>query len=323
MTKANAEPSLLIVAADSRMQAWLGRVLRSLFVAAASTDRLEGADLDSPTLVVAAYDSLDDRDRERLLTLADDRVQGAPALLLVLTASDYQALFGQLAGHRVTNVINHHAMGASADLIVTAQKLLRGDIFGLEKYFGWGIEVRTTQFRRSADTNLVVDRTIALANQLAIHPRLVANIATVAEELVTNAVYNAPVDASGKPRFAHLPRTSQVELDEGEEVRLSLCCDGQTFGIAVADPFGALSPDLSLVHLFESFRKRQEKPDSSKGGAGLGLFMCFDSLNHMVLNVRHKTCTEVIGLIDVRGDYRDFVRRGKSFNVFQCSGTSQ
>jgi hypothetical protein len=323
MTKANAEPAILIVAAESRMQSWLGRVMRSLSVPVASAVRLDGADLDSPSLVVAAYDGLDDRDRERLLTLADDRGGGGPALLVVLAANDYQALFGDLAKHHITNVIDHHGMDASADLIVTAQKLLRGDIFGIDKYFGWGIEVRTMQVHRSADTNLVVDGTVALANQLAIHPRLVANIATVAEELVTNAVYNAPVDAAGKPRFAHLPRTSQVELDEGEDVSLSLCCDGQTFGIAVTDPFGALAPDLSLVHLVESFRSRQVKPDSSKGGAGLGLFMCFDSLNHMVLNLCHKACTEVIGLIDVRGDYRDFVRRGKSFNVFKCSRTPQ
>ena len=44
--------------------------------------------------------------------------------------------------------------------------------------------------------------------------------------------------------------------------------------------------------------------------------MTFDSLNHLVLNIRPGQMTEVIGLIDVRGSYRNFVKRGKSFNIF-------
>jgi len=323
MTTANAEPALLIVAADSRMQAWLGRVLRSLAVPVESVARLEGADLEGAALVVADYDGLDEAERERLFTLVDEGGERRPALLLVAAAGDQQALFAELGPHHVTNFLDHNHMTAAAEVIVTARKLLRGDIFGLDKYFGWGVQVRTTKFRRSRDTNFVVDRTVALANQLAIHPRLVANIATVTEELLINAVYNAPVDAAGKHRFAHLPRTSAVELEEGEEVSLSLCCDGQIFGIAVTDPFGALTTDLTLARLAESFRRRQEIPDSSKGGAGLGLVMSFNSVNHMVLNICHGARTEVIGLIDVRGDYRDFVRRGKSFNIFQCSRSHQ
>ena len=36
----------------------------------------------------------------------------------------------------------------------------------------------------------------------------------------------------------------------------------------------------------------------------------------MVINLKPGRATEILGLIDVRGTYKDFATRGKSFNVF-------
>ena len=314
---------VLVLASDARQRAWIARILRSVVASAKATAHLVGtaeiADLD---LIVADYDGLDQSDRGRLFASGDRRDDGGPRLLLISSTGDYQTLFVELETHHISNLFVRDHVVAAKDLIVTIQKILRRDIFGLDKYFGWGVEPIATRIKRSDDRNAVVDQTVSFANNLDIHPRLVENIATVVEELITNALYNAPVDAAGQPRFTHLPRNQPIELEDDEEVMVSVCCDGQTFGISVADSFGALTTERSLTYLVRSCRQ-EATIKSNKGGAGLGLFMTFDSLNHMALNICPNTRTEVIGLIDIRGNYRDFVHRGKSFNVFHCPGIAK
>jgi hypothetical protein len=77
-----------------------------------------------------------------------------------------------------------------------------------------------------------------------------------------------------------------------------------------------MTKEQSLQYLVRCLRHEDDTPGSDKGGAGLGLYMTFDCLNHLVLNIAAGVKTEVIGLIDIRGSYRDFVNRGKSFNIF-------
>ncbi len=313
-----ASPAVLVIASDARQRAWLTRILRAVVSATSATAHLDSqVDLADFALVVANYDGLDQSDRARLFVPTSPAAD-EPRLLLISSAGDYQSLLAEIAAHQISNLFVREVIPAR-DLIVTAQKILRQDIFGLDKYFGWGLETNSTRIHRSEDRNAVVDQTVGFANTLDIHPRLVENIATVVEELITNALYNAPVDAAGRPRFAHLPRTAPVELGDDEEVIVSVCCDGHTFGVSVADSFGAMTGEGGLAYLADSSRQEAQQ-SSNTGGAGLGLFMIFDSLNHMAINICPNKKTEVIGLIDVRGNYRDFVHRGKSFNVFHCPG---
>ncbi len=314
-------PAILVVASDSRRQAWIARILRTVVASTSATSHLDGStELSDFRLVAIDYDGLDDDDRAQLFSGDRPAGRSEPRLLLISSSGDYQHLFVELATNRVTNLFARDGVVEAKDLIVTVQKILRRDVFGLGKYFGWGVDFITTRLHGSEERNNIVDHAVAFANGLDIHPRLVENIATALEELVTNALYNAPTDSDGNPRFTHLPRTTPISLEPDEEIVVQVCCDGETFGISVTDPFGSLTPEQSLTHLVRSFHLPERQVDNTKGGAGLGLFMTFDSLNHMVVNICEHTRTEVIGLIDVRGNYRDFVHRGKSFNIFLCTG---
>lgn len=263
-------------------------------------------------LIIANFDALEEGDRQRLFEAADP--EKGPKLLLVTSAAPQ--LFLELEQHRLMNVLAHDNEVAQTDLAVTVTKILRRDIFGLDKYFPCGVEPSVKRIRASEQCEATVEAATALATRLGVHPRLVENIATVLDELITNALYNAPVDASGAPRFAHLPRTTPVELEPDEEIVVTVCSNGDYFGLSVSDPFGAMTKEQSLDYLAKCLRHEDEAPSHRKGGAGLGLYMTFDALNHLVLNIAPGVRTEVLGLIDIRGNYRDFVNRGKSFNIF-------
>ena len=136
------------------------------------------------------------------------------------------------------------------------------------------------------------------------------------DEFTSNALYNAPLDASGCRRFAHLPRTQEVVLDEDEAVEVSFVSDGSRIGISVADPFGSLQVETVQAYLSRCLRRGDDQINNKDGGAGLGLYCSLESLSHLIINIKKNYRTELIGLLDVSGTHRDFASRGKSFSIF-------
>ncbi|HUH04680.1 MAG TPA: hypothetical protein VML75_21940 [Kofleriaceae bacterium] len=318
-------PAVLVIDSDPKHLAEISRIVRTVVPGAESVAGIdETTALANQVLLIANHDGLHTDERRRLFEAVAADGQAPRLLLLHAAARDYRMLFQELQQHGLANLLAHDREISPRELIVTLQKILRHDIFGLDKYFGWGVESFGQRIRSSRDTRDAVDEATGFASGLDIHPRLVENLATVVHELLTNALYNAPVDGAGAPRFMHLPRTTEVTLEPAEEVILTVCCDGQHLGVSVSDSFGAMTRDQSLDYLVKCMkREATQEPRPSKGGAGLGLYMTFDSLNHLVLNIRPTERTEVIGLIDIRGSYRDFVKRGKSFNIFVGTRTGE
>lgn len=318
--KTTASPSILVVGGTPEQRAWTAHAVRELCPDATAAARLADApSLDAVDLVIASYNGLHGRDRRALLDSVQlDGSQRPRLLLTCFEPRNWEPLFQELEANEISNLLCLDLTASETELRVTAQKLLDDDIFGLAKYIADGARTETLRVRSSNDVTAAVDAAGSFAAGCKIHPRLIENVATAIDELITNALYNAPVDAHGAPRFAHLPRTSAVELEPHEEVVIELRCNDALFGLSVTDPFGALTRAQTLDYLARCLRRQRSEPLSGKGGAGIGLYITFDALNHLVLNICRGRRTEVLGLIDVRGTYRDFVERGKSFNIFFC-----
>ena len=308
---------VLLINQDKKIQRSLFRLLRCLVshvdVCDHFSEKPVAAEYD---LVICDYDSLSADERFHINDVFTPETAKAKLLLFSdgQCRDDFVSLFGR---RTLTNLVaNNSNIVANTDLIVTVQKILRKDIFGIEKYFSWGVRPYTMRIGRSRDKDEVIVRARAYAETIGIHSRMVELICSVADEFVTNCIYNAPVNEKGEYRYASLPRTSEVELDAGEEAVLTLCCDGRRLGISATDPFGSLSPEMIQSYLSKCFRMGDDQVDRESGGAGLGLYYVFESLSHFVINISRHKQTEVIGLVNVQGSYRDFLRSGKSFNIF-------
>jgi hypothetical protein len=310
-----SEAPVLILDSDEEHLAWMARIVRTVTPHARQADHLDGAGA-GVDLIVANYDGIDDADKAKLFAAARPGAAGPRVLLVSSPSRDHKALFEELQQHGLTNLLAADGEVPARDFIVTVQKLLRRDIFGLDKYFGWGVQQFATTVAGSTGTAAAVDLATDFAADLGVNPRLVSNVATVVDELITNALYNAPVDAAGQRRYAHLARTTPVTMEAGREIVVTFCCDGETLGVSVRDGYGTLAKEQCLDYLVKCLRREADPPPGDKGGAGLGLFMTFDALNHLVLNIEPGARTEVVGLIDIRGNYKNFVNRGKSFNMF-------
>ena len=267
-------------------------------------------------LVIIDSGFIDTCDREQIAAiLTDVHARGAKVLLLNegQLSSKIPGLFKSFG---VTNLLALRGPDYSSDILVTINKLLRKDIFGLEKYLPWGARVVRRTLHSSERKGTLLTELEEFATRTDCPSRIAGAFVAVADELLANAIYNAPILPDGTPRFRHLDRSERVELPAGEEVRLAYACDQGRFLISVRDHYGSLSVDklVSYIERWAVGGSRQVQTES--GGAGLGLYMVFDLLSTFIVNLAPGQCTECIGMVDIGGSYKESVSRPKSLHIF-------
>lgn len=286
---------------------------------AADTDQLmRSIHANGYDLMMINFDSPLSTDEDWLRTL-DTFESRWPRTRLVLhtTASteDYLPLMEKR--HFLRNMIAKSDQPLEPDeLIITAEKLLRRDLFGLQKYLLWGIEpfrVRIAESRRKQE---YIHQVAEYARLLGCNARTVEMVENVVDELVTNAIYNAPRTADGKPKYAKLSRRDPVVLEDHEVGELQFACDGDYIAIAQIDPFGSLTQDTVVSYLNRCLVKGPHQFSDASGGAGIGLYRVFQSLSKFIINIQPGHKTEVITLIDLRLNMRRFRLAAKSFHIF-------
>jgi len=266
-------------------------------------------------LIVANYDSMSPEECQALARSFGELKQKGRVIVFsnVKSNSEFAELFGTFG---FTNVIAHTEELNPDQIVTTVSKILTRDIFGVDKYLVHPTKCVSLTVCSSRQKGDILELASQIALESGAKRRLAEAFQNVTDELLTNALYDAPVDAQGHHRFQHLSRRVTVDLAVGEEVTITFFYDDKSLGVAVRDDFGSISVDTILTYLSRCLRRGQDQINLSKGGAGIGLYQVFEALSQFVINLECKKRTEVIGIIDIRGTYRDFTRSGKSFNLF-------
>ncbi|MCA9541306.1 MAG: hypothetical protein KC620_20535 [Myxococcales bacterium] len=203
------------------------------------------------------------------------------------------------------------------ELQATLAKLSGFSVFGLGSYLPWGTRILSHTLTASDEKDAVFARIEAFMAAIGVRGRLVSRLHDIADEMVMNAVYDAPIDPyTGHHKYAERSRTERIELSRDEQPTLRFGSDGRVFGISITDPFGGLDPNILKKYIAKGLRRGTDQIDRKAGGAGLGLYFLFDSVNSLCLNLSPGVRTEMIGLIDIRGSFRDVQLSPKGFNIF-------
>ncbi len=114
-----------------------------------------------------------------------------------------------------------------------------------------------------------------------------------AEELLTNAFYDAPV-ASGAVKQP-ISRTQDVALPDDSACDLVYGCRADLAIVRVRDPFGSLSRPRLLEVLTRCARPGVNvEVDETMGGAGLGLWRIFSAATFVAISVINNHHTEFL-----------------------------
>ncbi|MBQ4359307.1 MAG: hypothetical protein II767_03545 [Proteobacteria bacterium] len=242
-------------------------------------------------------------------------VNGRTRILLLASRRNREEMQAIFSMPYVSNLVAKSDDFAPEELIITVGKILRNDIFGIEKYLCYGAIPVAYEVTSSLQKDPLLDALSEYAANIGINKRIISAVAGVADELLMNAIYNAPIYNGTRP-YASRSRTVPVDLQPGESCFFSFASDGTQFIISVRDRFGSLTPEKIRSYLARCFAMGHDQIEQKQGGAGMGFYFIMENLNKLIVNISPGRGTEFIGIIDISGTYRDYIERYKSFHIF-------
>lgn len=259
-----------------------------------------------------------------VLTGIDRSGEAVPVVLLSL-GENKGPLLELFRVRDVVNVVAKHGAVRAVfpilderELLVTCQKVLRRDIFGVNKYIGaWGTALHETTLSAMADKASALTNLERTLTALACPPGVVPDIVNVADEFLMNAIVHAPSHPDGSAKYREIGPSGGIVLEPNEHVRFVYGCDGQRFMLGVTDNFGRLDRTTLYRYVAKGFGDEKLQPEDKVSGAGLGLTLAFRSIHQLVFNIQVNERTECIAGWYLRGaSAKEFRQVGKSFNLF-------
>lgn len=208
-----------------------------------------------------------------------------------------------------THVVAHPMPILAEELLATVQKLIRDDAFGLEKYVTWGAEVRSYTLEDTRDRDAAVTELAKDVVAVGLPDRVGSMVSVIADELIANALYAAPVDDGGT-RFRIAEARDQTRALAGRDVvTLRWATDARYLALEVRDRYGSIDPAAVAAKL------TSKQPPKVEGERGMGLPLAYACCNQFVIGLAPRAMTEVITLLDVRYKPTE-LGRSASFHTF-------
>lgn len=227
---------------------------------------------------------------------------------VVLAAVEPETLAPHWRAHRLFHLLSPDAptLEVAATIRRAAGQMVDGcaDLLGpVELRHGWSIG-------DSAARPKLLSELSHWAQLAKVSRRGTDRLLSIAEELISNALYNAPIDDRGTRLHAHKSRTERVVL-EGASVRVKFLSDDARVALVVRDPFGSLVPEVVFDNIARCLGAGLDQVATKQGGAGLGLYTVLLASNHLAITVVPGR-TEFVAIVDKRASRPT----GRCFNWF-------
>lgn len=185
---------------------------------------------------------------------------------------------------------------------------------GLSTILNPKAQIQSITMKSSKEKLAIVDAIKTYASKANFGSRPTTLIANCADELIMNALFNAPVDPMGKKVFDSTPRDVDFALNERHQVEVSVGYDGKVLAISVRDHFGSVDKEKIIFHISSVYAHNEYKVKMI-AGAGLGLSNIFQTGGSLFFNVQRGEKTEVIALFERCENYRAFKEQFRFFST--------
>jgi hypothetical protein len=262
-------------------------------------DKVDASALEAATLVMAdAFDA----------DLIMKWLRGNPKLRAVLYSGEpVDRLLGKaLEEPRLVGVMGRPSFDVPPredDLLHIARRTLSSEAAPFDAHLAWGASGFAFSLTDSKGRDHAVHETMAFASKLGAPKRVGEMLGELAHELIMNALYDAPVDEMGKPRFAH-DRKAEVTLGPEDAAVYRCGSDGVRIAVEITDHFGRLERKHVFGGLVRGLKAGQM--DTAGGGAGLGMLVSYRSTTSLFFDVEPRLRTRVTGLFDLDLNLREF-----------------
>lgn len=238
---------------------------------------------------------------------------------IVLTDVKFEALLSLLPEIKATHIIALNADGSLKlrELVSTLRKICDSDIFGVKHYLSFGTKSEIFHIRDSEERHDYIEAVVEFCKTFHMRQVIIKSVELFCEELLMNAIYDAPRDAEGRMLYNQISRKNRVILKPAQAARIECACDGEKLVVSISDPFGAMTWEVLQKFLMRCCGPEGKATNlSDEGGAGLGLYFCFSSVNTFVVNVDPQKRSEFIGIFNIAEPSRNRDSRYSSLHFF-------
>ncbi|MGE4133591.1 MAG: hypothetical protein AB7F86_18285 [Bdellovibrionales bacterium] len=200
--------------------------------------------------------------------------------------------------HPVSTIISPSSAGASRD----------GEIIKVQK-----------EFHSSAQKRELLEEFENYLTGCGLSQTLTGDVTAVADEFITNALYNAPfID----PATSHNPGLNrldtEINLEKGKFGRITLGHDENLLVVACEDPYGS----LNLTHYLTKIQKTYlSGPGSTmnfgRGGAALGSYIIFNAGSSLHFGVKSARVTMLSCALPLKMSYKKRVQLPKHLHLIR------
>lgn len=251
--------------------------------------------------------------------LSKPKAPPMPAAKILLSQSKIKDLKPFFDSGLSTNILAKNSDGRikARDLITTVNKIFDENIFGVHHYVNYGTKSEVYHIRDSSERTAYIDAVSEFCRRMHVRNSTIQAVELFCEELLMNAIYDAPRDEAGKELYGQLSRKDRVILKPKQAARMEFACDGEKLVVSVSDPFGAITWDVVQSYLARCFSdKRRITNFETSGGAGLGLYFCFNAVNSFIINVNPEVRSEFIGVFNLDAAPKERHSRYSSIHYF-------
>jgi hypothetical protein len=204
------------------------------------------------------------------------------------------------------------------DLAVSLRRLLylHGRPLGANPYLIEGFSTTEATLFSSTGKEAALNAVLELADALELSDEKRRRVEVATEELLLNALYDAPRSSDGPPLYAAIDRRTPVTLEPDFPIRLHYGCDGRNFVVSVTDRFGAIEREEVVNALAKLLHPESPLAAPGAGGARLGLMLTFAAANQLIVHAVPGRFTEVTAVMHVSGSNRTALARGSALHLY-------
>jgi hypothetical protein len=192
---------------------------------------------------------------------------------------------------------------------------LKDRAFGLDLLLKPGTRIQKFKLVDTAQKQDAVNAIRNFLLQAKFQSRIATLIANAIDEILMNAMFDAPVDALGKQIHSNVSRSASFKLEGKAEVEVSVGFDGAYVGVTAIDHFGSLEKDRLMSHVSKAYTEEEYKVKASVAGAGLGLATVYRTGGSFFFASEKGTRTEVTVFFRLAENYRQFKEQFRFFST--------
>jgi len=178
--------------------------------------------------------------------------------------------------------------------------------FGLAQLLKPNSKIQVIKLSVSSQKHNAVEAVKAYLLAAKFQSRMATVVANAVDELLMNAIFDAPVDDLGRQILSTIPRSTVQTLEGKNAVEMHVGFDGQYVAISAIDFYGSLDKAKLLSHISKIYVKEEYKVRTSTAGAGIGLATVFRSGGSFFFISESGSRTEVIVFFKRTDNFREF-----------------